>query len=411
MCLRVLTPFQSVSVVEDSMPNNEPDMSSPPSIDVDMDETTFVTLETADSRLPSPRGSTTGAAVAASSRTPAAARVVITRSRYADDEYSESPAVPSPVFSGFHSARSSPGARLGRRYHDAGDSGLDGHTLIGDQSMPAVDPSNQDWSTHTSFLSANQSFSDTQQDSTQQDRQVVENDHIFASNESLVSVVHHPAEAVESHLTKPSPSPSAIPESPTSTKEQEDGKASPAQGSSIKELLNIGWPAPGDTDAERDEVDDDANDQDDQDSLIHSNQSRDLSSRLSSRSITSAQRALGSSPCLAVDSLQELVSPTTSTRSRRPRQSSPSLLDASQTSQVIDLTQSPLLRPSPDASALQSDQQPSAEKNTENDHPSSSGKARQSLGRIQEMAEVVVSPGPSQKAKKKKKKRRVGTDA
>ncbi|KAF7714740.1 Uncharacterized protein PECH_007723 [Penicillium ucsense] len=390
----------TVSIVEDSMPNNQPASSPSSPIEMDLDETTYVTLETAASRLPSLNGSPARATEAASSRTPtaAAARLRVPRGRYADDEYSESPAVPSPNFSGFHSARSSPGTSLGPRYHELGDSGLDGHTLVGEQSMLAVGHANHDMSA-LSFTSANQSFSNTQQDSTPQDRQVVDNSHISASNETLVSMARHTVEAAETDLTKSSPAPSVSSRPSSSSEEQQSERPTPTQNSSMLELLESDCFNAGDTEAER-EVEDDDDDDDEEDSVLHSNQSPDLSSQPSPRPHASAQHGSHPSPSLNDDSLRQYGSPATSTRSKHPQHSFASQLSVSQVSEVIDLTEKS--SPGPLASHSSSPQRPTTN-GIANDDQSSTSKATASSSKIQEMAEVAVSPGLSQKAKKKKK--------
>ncbi|KAF3384597.1 hypothetical protein F1880_001893 [Penicillium rolfsii] len=391
----------NVSVVEDSMPN--PQLASPPPpIDMDLDETTFVTSVTSTSRPQSPNGSYARASEMLSGRTPGGTRIVIMRSGDVDDEHSDTPAVPSPSFSGFHSARSSPGARLGPRFHETGESNLEGHTLIGDQSMLAADNSHQDIST-MSFLSANQSFSDFLQDSTLQDRQVVDDTLVSGGNDSLLSVVHNPTEYASGKST---PVRSHISASPSIAREEESAKPTSSQGASLLELLHSGWAEGDNTDQEKDEADD-MNSPEDHDSVIHSNQSRHLSPQPSPKPPTSAQQEPRSSPNLNADSLFQYDSPAASTRSKRHAPIPSSQLNFSQTSEIIDLTQSPF-PPSPEHATSQGDRT-SVSKVTSDDGSSSNKKSRLS-GRIQEMAEVMVSPATSEKkSKKKKKKRSSGT--
>lgn len=385
------------------MPNPQPS-SPPPPIDMDLDETTFVTLVTAASRLQSPNESP----ARPFEQPPGAARILITRSGDADDEHSDTPAVPSPSFSGFHSARSSPGARLlGSHFHGLGEShsNLEGHTLIGDQSMLGPDNSNQDIST-LSFLSANQSFSDNQQDSPQHDRQVVEDTLASGGNDSLLSVVHNP---IEDGSAKASPDPSAISASQSSAHEKE--KESANQGS-LLDILERGWFG-DDTDQEKDEADNDPslNDLEDRDSVLHSNQSRHLSPQPSPKPPTSAQQEPHSSPDLNADSLLQYDSPAASTRSKRAAVSlSASQPSFSQTSEIIDLTQSPLPPTSPEPPASQGDRLGSSSEAGGGYDGSSDRKSRVSSGKIQEMAEVMVSPEPSLKKLKKKKKKRSSVD-
>lgn len=385
------------------MPNPQPS-SPPPPVDMDLDETTFVTLVTAASRLQSPNESPARPFEPPSGRSTGAARILITRSGDADDEHSDTPAVPSPSFSGFHSARSSPGARLlGSRFHGLGEShsNLEGQTLIGDQSMLGADNSNQDIST-LSFLSANQSFSDNQQESPQHDRQVVEDTLVSGGDDSLLSVVHNP---IEDGSAKTSPAPSAISASQSSAheKEKESANPTPTQNGSLLDILERGWFG-DDTDQEKDEADNNpsSNDLEDRDSVLHSNQSRHLSPHPSPKPPTSAQQETHSSADLNADSLLQYDSPAASTRSKRAAVSlSASQPNFSQTSEIIDLTQSPLPPTSPEP--------PASEAGGGYDG-SSDRRSRVSSGKIQEMAEVMVSPGPSLKKLKKKKKKRSSVD-
>lgn len=392
------------------MPNPQPS-SPPPPIDMDLDETTFVTLVTAASRVQSPNESPARSFEQPSGRTPGAARILITRRGDADDEHSDTPAVPSPSFSGFHSARSSPGSRLlDSRFHGLGEShsNLDGHTLIGDQSMLGADNSNQDIST-LSFLSANQSFSGNQQDSPQHDRQVVEDTLVSGGNDSLLSVVHNP---IEDGSAKTSPAPSAISASRGSAHEKESAKPTPTQTGSLLDILERGWFG-DDTDQEKDEPDNDPslNDLEDRDSVLHSNQSLHLSPQPSPKPPTSAQQEPHSSPDLNADSLLQYDSPAASTRSKRSAVSlSASQPNFSQTSEIIDLTQSPLPPTSPEGPASQGDRLGSSSKASGGYDGSSDRKSRVSSGKIQEMAEVMVSPEPSLKKLKKKKQKRSSVD-
>jgi hypothetical protein len=297
---------------------------------------------------------------------------------------------------------------LGPRFHESGDSNLDGHTLIGDQSMLAVDQSQQDMST-MSFLSANQSFSDFQQDSTLQDRQVVDDTLVSGGNDSLLSVVHNPTERAS---TKSSPVRSAVSASPKNTQEKDLAKPRSSQGGSFLNLSESVWLDADNTDQEKDEADDDLYDPEDHDSVIHSNQSRHLSPQPSLKPPMSAQREPHSSPNLNADSLfQYDDSPAASTRSKRHAPISASHPSFSQTSEIIDLTQSPFSKSSPEPLASQSNRAGSASKASGSSDISSLGKrTHASMGNIQEMSEVIVSPQPSQKKlKKKKKKRSPGT--
>ncbi|KAJ5175618.1 uncharacterized protein N7482_001495 [Penicillium canariense] len=398
----------TVSVVEDSMPNAQL-ASPPPPVGMDLDETTFVSLDdntfvtlvTAASRPQSPNESPARASDVPSRRTPGGVPLPHTRGRDADDDHSDTPAVPSPSFSGFHSARSSPGARLGSRFSEIGESNLDGHTLIGDQAMLAVDNSIQDLST-LSFLSANQSFSDMQQ-SAQHDPQAVDESFLSGANDSLLSVVHNPIERVSA---KSSPARSVIAASHNSSR-KEGPPQTPVSQENILDMLRSGWLEPDNTDQDRDEADEDLNDPEDHDSVIHSEQSLRLSPQPSSNPPTSAQQEPHSLLNPSTDYQLEHDSPAAATRSKRLAPTSASQPNQSQTSDIIDLTQSPLPDLSQDTHGSEHSQsrwesQPNGDEHT---LPQSSGrKTRKSTGKIQHMSEVIISPQASQKKDKKKKR-------
>lgn len=323
------------------MPNAQ--LAPPPvdSVDMDLDETTFVTLVTAAS----PHGSPARASDAASVQTPGGVRLPHTHVQYADDEQSDSPAVPSPSFSGFHSARSSPGTGLGTRYYgETGENNLDGHTLVGESQSLLADTSNQDPSA-LSFLSANQSISEQPSESQQQDRQVVDESLAPTTGsggngtDSLLSVVPLPGDGHDS--AKSSPARSAV-----------EGRSAEAEiGSNAwKDILNMlrsGQPEQDHIDQDKDEPNDLNDDREDHDSLVHSEESPLLSprprpavssSRSSRKSPPSAQR----SPSRKSNPESPLEEPaTTSTRSQRKHnRPSDSQSNNTQTSEIIDLTMS-----------------------------------------------------------------------
>ncbi|KAJ5698159.1 hypothetical protein N7462_000164 [Penicillium macrosclerotiorum] len=403
-----------VSVVEDSMPNPQPS-SPPPPLDMDLDETTyvtiddttFVTLVTAASRPQSPNEAQARAPVIPSIQFPARENFQRTQGQDPDDEHSDRPAIPSPSFSGFHSARSSPGTRLGSHYNlEAEEANLDGRTLIEEPSM-LVENSNQDMSA-LSFLSANQSILDMAEDSHQHDRQVVDELPAteFGANDSLISVVHNP---LGSDSNNPSPSRSIVEESPGAR------KASPPKppvswGSSLG-MLQSDQQELDNTDQEKDEGDDHRKDDlEDLDPLVHSDQSHHLSPQRSpshSSSRSSRKPSRNAQPLHPkAESLFDYDSPGASIRSKL--RISHSRRNQSQTSEIIDLTQSPL----PDTSEQNLPPQPSnsgwiAEPAADGDVlPQSSESHTRKSGKIQRMAEVSIGPQTSQKKKKRRSSRK-----
>ncbi|KAJ5929759.1 hypothetical protein N7454_006709 [Penicillium verhagenii] len=323
-----------ISVIADSMPNVQ---LAPPQEDMDLDETTFVTLVTAHespqrlSDIPSIRipGGTTITAIR----------------QDADDEHSDSPAVPSPSFSGFHSARSSPGMRL--RFNDqVEDSNLDGLTLVG-EAQSVLDASNQDISA-LSFLSANESIShDGSQIQGQHDRQVVdEPQHALGASGSgpdslLTQVLHTNGSNSEQSKSPPAPARSVVEETPENREEP---------SGSWEDILRTS--SQENSDHEKEEAD-----HEDKDSLLHSNQSPALTPRPSppfspSSSLRSAHIPPPSAQPEVLSQKSKkskttpklkIESPTSSAhfKSRADRPSA-SQMNASQMSEVIDLTSSPI---------------------------------------------------------------------
>lgn len=174
--------------------NAHAQLSLAPPIDMDLDDTTFLTGVTRQSPDRSP-----GRASIASIQIPGGVRLPPVQTGEADDDEQSNSGVPSPSFSGFHSAQSSPGARISSRFNEE-ESVLDGHTLIDEQQSmlghtligePSIlGESNQDCSA-LSFLSAsvNQSTADIP------NRQVVDgplHNQSGGSNHSLLSIVHAP---------------------------------------------------------------------------------------------------------------------------------------------------------------------------------------------------------------------------
>ncbi|KAJ5273875.1 hypothetical protein N7478_009000 [Penicillium angulare] len=394
------------------MPNAQ---LAPPSVDMDLDETTFVTLVTANespariSDIPTIQTPNGG--------------VLIPRSRDhdIDDEISDSPAVPSPSFSGFHSARSSPGT-TSRFNTEVGESNnLDGHTLIGDGQSFLADGSNQDLSA-VSFLSANPSISNSRSQSQEQfERQVVEEPRVTSGangsgNDSLLSQVQNENGANSINSTTSSPQ-RYVQESPDVRREDETRE--PPSWDNVWSLLKSGLPSREDADQDKDELEEDMNDdQEDQDSLLHSNQSPDLSphpsplptsSRSSRKPPPSAQREPSSqksqgSQKSKSSSKIKTESRSASTNSNQDSQKPKVIMNASQMSEVVDLTSDSVSpRPHTAASApiTPGQKSKSGAQNANTSPGPSDVPTASSTGKVQRMVEVSISPRTSQKKKKR----------
>lgn len=383
--------------------------------DMDFDETTFVTLMTA----PSQNGSPTRASDAASVQTPGWVRLPHTHIQDADDEQSDSPAVPSPSFSGFHSARSSPGTRLGNRYHgEIEESNLDGHTLVGESQSILADNHNHDHSA-VSFVSANQSTSDRPSESQQQDRQVVDESLAPTTGsgengtDSLLSVM--PPQDDGHNSARSSLVRSAVEESPEAQKESPP--KGPASWESILNMLRSGQPEQDNTDQDRDEPDGLNDDREDDDSVVHSEQSLHLSPRPFPH--VSSSRSTGNPPTSAQRSqsqrsnLESLLgeSPAASTRSKKPTRPSNSQPNLSKVSEIIDLTMSSPAPSQPEIRGKSRDDGSGWVTKPEGDDDtlprSRSRSTRTSTEKAQRIKEVSVSPGSSQKESNKRSSRKV----
>lgn len=162
----------SVSVVQESVPNAQQALSE----EMYLDDTTFVTIGNEVSRLESPRESP-GMPDEPIQQTPGRGVPQIQVQR-GSDERSITPPIPSPSFTGFHSARSwqqmTPGVELSRE--------LEGHTLIGGETPTAIVNRDEDPSA-MSYASANQSFADDPEDQEMSEHQEHERQVV---NENLV---------------------------------------------------------------------------------------------------------------------------------------------------------------------------------------------------------------------------------
>jgi hypothetical protein len=149
-------------------------------VDIDVDETTFVTIGNEVSHLQSLRRSPGLPVEPPAMETFDEVTLPQIQVQNGSDERSVTPPIPSPSFTGFHSARSWQPATPGLTV-TAENGNLEGHTLVGGETPSALANPEEDPS-YLSFLSANQSFADTSMNMEQepeseqeqeQDRQIV----------------------------------------------------------------------------------------------------------------------------------------------------------------------------------------------------------------------------------------------
>ncbi|KAJ5225070.1 hypothetical protein N7468_006295 [Penicillium chermesinum] len=387
----------NISIVQDSM-------QIPPG-DMDLDDTTFATLATAVSYLEETPHSTHS-------------RQRINRE---DDEESDSPAIPSPSFSGFHSAQSSPGTRIRIQVED---SNLDGHTLIGEAHSSVAD--NPHDLSALSFLSTSPGH--------ENDGQAVDEPHLSGNVSGAASSI---SQVSRSPVIRPSSqghaSASSVPATDSSSRRQSAiyKPTSSQKGKRKAHSDGLEEPQPRDSPSEipagevsTDNADHEgvSNGLDDQDSVIHSGRQSThvFSPRASSpeeNNLSSSHRSSPrSSPHPPTSAQHELVSQSSnitgiqteslpnSNPSKGPSHN-PCPPEASQESQVIDLTNSP----DREAKTLANEKS----QNRASKVPGSSGKksTRQSSsqqpqtpsGKTQHLAEVVVQNTPSSSQRKKRR--------
>lgn len=341
------------------------------------------------------------------------------------NERSVTPPIPSPSFTGFHSARSwqqmTPGVELSRE--------LEGHTLIGGDTPSALVNRNEDPSV-LSYASANQSFADDPEDQEMSDyeeheRQVV-NENLVPpvdsgdsgpQSGSLLSTIDRNGNdgasdsgslfvERDTKIDKPSAAPNSSSESwrdlldrlrngpsepndslITSEANNSEGNHSPErlEGSLQNSYLDLNFSAP--------------------------DSPRASTSRSPNPSM-SAEQDVQSQKQNSLPSSFEMESPAASTRSKfsqRVRESeSASQIPASQTSDVIDLTSSPRESPEPSTSNSNPSQRSKSAvygKSQRGDTPHSSGHPpRASTGRLQHMVEVSISPSSQKKKRRSSRK-------
>lgn len=421
----------SVSVVQESVPNAQPTLSE----EMYLDDTTFVTIGNEVSRLESPRESP-GMPDEPIQQTPGRGVPHIQVQR-GSDERSITPPIPSPSFTGFHSARSwqqmTPGAELSRE--------LEGHTLIGGETPSALVNRDEDPSA-VSYASANQSFADDPEDQEmsehqEHERQVVvenlvppgESGESGPQSGSLLSTIDRNGQDGASD------SDSLFVKRDT---KKEKGSATPNSSSeSWKDLLNRlrnGPSEPGDSliTSGADSNEDDGNNSEDnnsegnqsperlEDSVQHSYLDLNfspldtprVSNSRSPNPPTSAQQDAQSQKQASFPSAFETGSPATSTHSKLSQRvhesESASQIPASQASEVIDLTSSPRESPEPSTSNSNPSQRSKSavygKSQRDEDIPRSSGRPpRASTGRLQHMVEVSISPSSQKKRRSSRK--------
>ncbi|KAJ5096313.1 hypothetical protein NUU61_005669 [Penicillium alfredii] len=439
-----------VSVIQDFMPNGQ--LAAPPA-DMDLDETTFITVVTDDNQLQTPRESFARASNTASpQQTPGGVRLPQTQAQNGHDERSGIFTVPSPSFSGFHSARSvahdSPEPQVEDEIEESNFEGrtldgnnLDGHTLIGELQSGLADNSNQDFSA-LSFASVNQSGVELSPEHQQHDRRVVDDQPApFADSaedvsrpDSLLSPIQRP----EVSGSGMSPSARGVEKSPSV---EGSSVQAPDSWENILDMLKNGPVGGDDQEGDEDEEDDedyereeddnedeseDEEDEDNEDEDKEEDQDKDQdqddynmdhnldlgSSRESSQASHSGQppRSGQAEPQSQKSAAMETESPPASTRLKRSLRSrdlgSASQPNASQTSEVVDLTASPEAsshpahtNPEPEQSQSSGESgwvsKPGADQDT---LPRSSGRqTRASSGKVQRMTEVSISPQTQRK--------------
>jgi hypothetical protein len=383
---------------------------------MDPDETTFVTLENEISHLRSPRESP--GVPDEVQKTPGPAAVPQIQVQIESVQRSVTPPIPSPSFTGFHSARSWQQVTPG--LNEEGN--LEGHTLVGGET-PSVMMNRDEGPSMLSYTSANQSFDDTEETREQHDRQVVETLAPPESNESgpqsgsLLSTIDGDG-ASGSQAVKRESKKGKRNTAPTSSSRSEswtdllsrlrNGYSDPDQLPAISDdeavekspepVNNIVDNSPLGSDEDDDSVSGDS----------HSPSSNSPS--LSPKPPTSAQKDPSTED---PNRLVNFFSPAASIRSKqsqRARESTDqtpgsqipaSQIPASQTSAVIDLTSSPVGSPEPEHTP--SRRAKSALFGSDKSSPRS-GHGRTSTGRVQRMVEVSISPSQSQKKRRTSRK-------
>ncbi|CAG8063160.1 unnamed protein product [Penicillium salamii] len=370
-----------VSVVKESVPNAElaPEM--------DLDETTFVTIGNEVSRLDSPRESAD--APGESQQTPGELPHIQVQA--GSNQRSVTPPIPSPSFTGFHSARS------WQQETPVLDGNLEGRTLVGGET-PSARINRDEGPSMLSYTSANQSFDDTPHDTPDQpERQVFESlvppGESGPASASLLSTIESTGGVPSSqNVKKESVKNEQRNEPPRSSAESWAAMLERLRGgpSEIDELLSI-----SDTD-------------------ISGEPFRPKSPSKSPKPPKSTQN--GTSDSADPTHLLDFFSPAGSTRpkqsqsaresaSSRIPESEPSAsqIPGSQVSEIIDLTSSPAGSPAPEPKITPSQRRKSARSGQKQDPPQSR-RSRASTGGSQPAVVVTNSPAQSQKKRRTSRK-------
>lgn len=398
----------SVSVVQESVPNAQPAFSE----EMYLDDTTFVTIGNEVTHLESPRESP-GLPDEPIQQTPGRAVVPQIEVQVGSEQRSVTPPIPSPSFTGFHSARSwqpvTPGFEVIRE--------LEGHTLIGGETPSALINRIEDPSVLL-YMSANQSFADDPENQAH-DRQVVDEnlappgqsgDSGLASG-SLLSTIDSVGGgngAPDSMFTQ------------RNARREQDNTVPASSSESWRDLLNRlrnGPSGPDDSLAisETNESLGQLHGSEQNSNLDIDFSSSEFPQASSSHSPSppmSAQRDAQSQNPNTLPPSFETESPARSTRSKVPQRTletfSASQIPASQASEVVDLTSSPPGSPEPSSSNPNPSQRSKSAlfgSSQRDDIPRSSGRqSRASTGKFQTMVEVSVSPSSQRKRKRSSRK-------
>lgn len=368
-----LLTLPSVSVVQESVPNAElaPEM--------DLDETTFVTIGNEVSRLDSPRESAD--APGESQQTPGELPQIQVQA--GSNPRSVTPPIPSPSFTGFHSARSwqqeTPGL----------DGNLEGRTLVGGET-PSARINRDEGPFMLSYTSANQSFDDTPHDTPDQpERQVVETlvppGESGPASASLLSTIETTGGMPSSQNVKKE---SIKNEPPRSSAESWAAMLERLRGgpSEIDELLSI-----SDTDISGEPF---GPKSPSKSPKLPKNTQNGTSDSADPTHLLDFFSPAGSSRPKQSQSARESAS------SRIPEsEPSASQIPGSQMSEIIDLTSSPAGSPAPEPKTTPSQRRKSSRSGQKQDPPQSR-RSRASTGGSRPAVVVTNSPAQSQKKRR-----------
>lgn len=374
---------------------------------MDLDETTFVTIGNEVSHLESPRDSI------------GPAPVPQIQVQIGSAERSVTPPIPSPTFTGFHSARSwqqrTPGPNQ--------ENNLEGHTLVGGET-PSVVINHDEGPSMLSYTSANQSFDDAGETPDHHERQVVESlpppesGGSGPQSGSLLSTIRGDG-ASGSQPAKKESKKEKRNTAPTSSSRSEswtdllsrlgNGESDPDRLLAISDDDGASGGSPElEPESEHSNGDN------------HSSHSASASEKSGSNSPSSSPSPSPQPPTSAQKDpattdgthLVDFFSPAASTRSKKSKRARESVdhnsrpqlptsqIPASQASAVIDLTTSPVGSPEPEHTSTPSRRAKSALFGADKNSPRS-GPLRASTSKVQKMVGVSVSPSQSQRKKRR----------